>query len=876
MRFYASPHLDWFLLLLLCSACAAQQAASVDSPAFKDLARAHAKVSAIESAHPGNSIELAEALHELAGLVSIGEFPNAEALPLANREVAVAMAVAGAQSTAYANGLSDTAEVYEDQNQLAEARPFAEQAYEIAHKLKDEETELHVSQVLADICNALGDFACSLRVDEAAIAIERKPGPDHDWNLAATLSNLGDVKERMGDTAGAGAAIVESLAAALRSHPNDPLVAIIESNVGTYYLRQQKFSEAISHLNRAIEISTQTYGPNNADVLRIISNLADIYSRSGQFPLAWKTYEQTIGNRSQTLDTVARLRVNYARSLASGGSLQAAIDEGLLAARMGRESFVLQARTLPERQALAYSEHRPKGLDAALSVLARHPEIPSANVYQEVVRSRALVADEMARREKNLNATNDPEIARRLKEMGEARVELLGLEAIAPGEQAKSRNLAEATERMEKIERALAERSADLRNDERISAVRLEDLRHNLPAHAVLISYVTYQRGVVEKIDPAQALAPAYMAFVLRHPSDQIQVFDLGDAAAINALVRKARASADAEAHGGGMGSTRNERDYREAALQLRQKIWDPLTKEIGDATLALVVADGNLNLIPFAGLPQGNGYLVDHGPVIHMLSSERDLVPALQEQKKVGLLAIGNPTFQLAENKLPLARLRGASPNCDEFGKMEFEPLPATATEIADVRNAWTKWNATEPAQTILGDSATLSQFIERAPHSRVLHIATHAFLLNKGCGNGNPLLHSGLVFAGGSKGAAQSILTAQQVASLDLDGVDWAVLSACNTGNGELQDGEGVLGLQRAFRMAGAHSVIMTLWPVDDDGTRQFMHELYSQRLGRHSSTAVALWNSSRNLLLERRAAHKSTHPWYWAGFVASGGWD
>jgi CHAT domain-containing protein len=100
--------------------------------------------------------------------------------------------------------------------------------------------------------------------------------------------------------------------------------------------------------------------------------------------------------------------------------------------------------------------------------------------------------------------------------------------------------------------------------------------------------------------------------------------------------------------------------------------------------------------------------------------------------------------------------------------------------------------------------------------------------------------------------------------------------VLSACNTSSGELHDGEGVLGLQRAFRVAGARSVIMTLWPVDDDVTRQFMHELYAQRLGGHATTADAVWNSSRKLLVERRAAGKSTHPWYWAGFVGSGGWE
>jgi CHAT domain-containing protein len=219
---------------------------------------------------------------------------------------------------------------------------------------------------------------------------------------------------------------------------------------------------------------------------------------------------------------------------------------------------------------------------------------------------------------------------------------------------------------------------------------------------------------------------------------------------------------------------------------------------------------------------------------------------------------------------------VRGATPPCEEFSKVEFQPLPGTALEVSDIGSTWKQWNAAEPSQLVTGNDATLARFLEDAAHSRVLHVATHAFLLDKNCGNGNPLLHSGLVFAGGGHGGMQSILTAQQIASLDLNGVDWAVLSACNTGNGELHDGEGVLGLQRAFRVAGAHSVIMTLWPVDDDVTRQFMHKLYDQRLSHHATTADAVWNSARTLLEERRAAGKSTHPWYWAGFVGSGGWD
>jgi CHAT domain-containing protein len=155
-------------------------------------------------------------------------------------------------------------------------------------------------------------------------------------------------------------------------------------------------------------------------------------------------------------------------------------------------------------------------------------------------------------------------------------------------------------------------------------------------------------------------------------------------------------------------------------------------------------------------------------------------------------------------------------------------------------------------------------------------LHVATHAFVFGGGCADDNPLLHSGLVFAGANQMGGSAILTARQIASLDLSGVDWAVLSACNTGNGELRDGEGVLGLERAFRIAGVRSVVMTLWPVDDDSARRFMHQFYTMRLGSHASTADAVWDSARQLLAERRAAGKSTHPWYWAGFVDSGGWE
>jgi CHAT domain-containing protein len=282
------------------------------------------------------------------------------------------------------------------------------------------------------------------------------------------------------------------------------------------------------------------------------------------------------------------------------------------------------------------------------------------------------------------------------------------------------------------------------------------------------------------------------------------------------------------------------------------------------------------LNLLPFAALPSGKGYMVEHGPVIHMLTSERDLVPTESTQKKSGLLAIGSPLFELAANSARPSPLRNASAPCEEFRKLEFHSLPGSGAEVADLNVAWRRWKGNEPFTLLTGADATRNRFIEEASRNGVLHVATHAFVLGSGCGDGNPLLHSGLVFAGANESFDSAILTAQQISSLDLSGVDWAVLSACNTGNGELRDGEGVLGLERAFRIAGVRSVVMTLWPIDDDLARRFMHELYAQRFGHGASAAHAVWGSARKLLQERRAAGKSTHPWYWAGFVASGGWE
>jgi CHAT domain-containing protein len=141
------------------------------------------------------------------------------------------------------------------------------------------------------------------------------------------------------------------------------------------------------------------------------------------------------------------------------------------------------------------------------------------------------------------------------------------------------------------------------------------------------------------------------------------------------------------------------------------------------------------------------------------------------------------------------------------------------------------------------------------------------------------NPLRLSGFALAGANRHDAQAaedgILTAEEITALDLRGVEWAVLSACDTGVGEVLPREGVFGLRRAFQVAGTRTVIMSLWSVQDESTRHWMRQLYEARLRHGHATADAVQAASLALLRERRSQLQSTHPFYWGGFVAVGDW-
>ncbi len=285
----------------------------------------------------------------------------------------------------------------------------------------------------------------------------------------------------------------------------------------------------------------------------------------------------------------------------------------------------------------------------------------------------------------------------------------------------------------------------------------------------------------------------------------------------------------------------------------------------------------------------------------IRLVSSGRDLLSTNNKtftNKTITLFGYPDYTLNKSEqaklakqvgmDTTTLSYLRGSK---SITGNYKFNSLPATKDEVEDIGQILQQkgWEV----QVYTGAKA-LEEQVKKVLSPRVLHIATHGFFAedinletqktfmgidSKEAVN-NPMLRSGLAFAGAERtrtdtirealaGIDDGILTAEEVQYLDLNGTELVVLSACGTGLGEISDGEGVLGLQRAFRVAGAKSVLMSLWNVNDAATEELMKNFYKHWLEDGMNKHDALWQAK----LDLRKNPKYDTPYYWGAFVLIG---
>jgi CHAT domain-containing protein len=441
-----------------------------------------------------------------------------------------------------------------------------------------------------------------------------------------------------------------------------------------------------------------------------------------------------------------------------------------------------------------------------------------------------------------------------------------------------------------------------------------------LPAGGVLVEFQRYR-----SLYPSQNFGPPrYLALLLR-PDSTIRAIGLGEAAPIDAAVAAAvAASAD----------PKRQAEAPERLAVVSKLVLAPLQRELTGVRELFISPDGELSRLPFAALPvagpEGGGLtdgpITADGPTLgvavalRLLTTGRDLLRLQQPSKAGGApVLIANPDFNAASRSATggasasaAAASTAAGPSVLRGGQQRspgvrgltaWQPLGGTEQEARQLAPLLSG------GAVISGPAATAAVVLaQRAP--RILHIATHGFFLadqaaaganatggpaamgarglpaaSGGAGDGSaattttredPLQRSGLVFAGANRPDANpsddGYLTAAEATAMDLEGTELVTLSACETGLGGVQSGEGVYGLQRSLAVAGARSTLLSLWKVDDGMTATFM-ERYYNRLKAGQGRADALRDTQAEFRNNKNSTYNDIR--VWGAFQLSGDW-
>ena len=654
----------------------------------------------------------------------------------------------------------------------------------------------------------------------------------------------------------------------------------------------------------AVEAGDREYGSTSPALAPLLQTRGEIALRLGNWMLARDSYERAAAlvqeHEGAASPNRAAALLGLARARAGLGECAGALDDALQADALSREHLEQTAGGFEEHALLDYAASRTHGLDLALA-LAANSDQPgaAARVFDALVRSRALLLDIEIGRLRFQHEQSDPGLAALSTELARASRRLANLLVRGPENDdaaGHAARVAEARRSQAEGERKLRAASPEYRRDRARSAAGSAQISDALPPGSVLLSYVRTSED-----------APGWFAFVLRAEDRTPELIALGPATDVDPLI--AQAVDDARSRAG-------ESDFRRSAERLRERVWDPLAARLAGAERVFLVADAGLSFVDFDALPVADSqYLIETAPLLHELTAERDLLASADpEPSGSGLLAIGGPEFdRVGRDGTAPGPPRATSLDRSSLQDTSFGPLPKSAEEVRSIGELWSRLTprtrGSVQVELLTGSAATEGAFKRLAPHHAVLHIATHGFCLAEGARapieggrspgrpvepsarsapmplpayrSEHPLELSGLALAGANlreragPDDEDGLLTAEEISCLDLSGTSWAVLSACETGLGVSHSDEGVLGLRRAFQVAGTRTVISSLWRVGDDLARDWMVELYRARLERKLGTAEAMRAVGLEMLRRRRAAHESTEPASWAGFVAVGDW-
>jgi len=768
--------------------------------------------------------------------------------------------------------------LHERKGEHAEAEKLARRALDVTEAAlgPDHVRVAGCLNVVANLRSDAGDRVKAEELYERAAGIVERAGESNSVTYATLLNNLGKAALDRGDLDRADGLLWRALAMdEARWGRDSHFIATDLQNLGIVARRRKDYAEAEALYSRALAIREKTLGPEHPYIAAILNNLALVSYDKGDVPKALELHTRALQIREKATgpDSEASFQSlgNIARTYAAIGDVAHALAFQRRADAVLEVQLALNLAVGSERERLAFADSKADRIDRTISLnVDMAPADPDAAALAALVvlQRKGRVLDAMADTLDALrDRTNDSAQRALVDELSAitarlARLTLNRPDDVTPEEHLKT--VKDLEEKRERLEEAMSERSAEFRA--RSHPVSLDAVEAAIPEDAALVEFAVF-RPFDPKMNSSAAYGPPhYVAYVIGRHMEPLGR-DLGPAAPIDAAVAALRAAL----------RDPKRTDVKPLARAVDGKVMQPIRASLGDAVRLLVSPDGDLDLIPFETLVDEGGHYGVERYAIDYLTSGRDLLRMQVARASTGNPVIvadpffGEPDAAPGASPTRQARAAGAARRSVSSGHdlstVYFAPLVGTAREAKAIHTFF-------PNATLLTGRDATKTALAHLNAPSILHIASHGFFLEETInGSSNPLLRSGLALTGanGNKGAAASgVLTALEASNLNLWGTQLVTLSACDTGVGEVRNREGVYGLRRAFLLAGAETLVMSLWPVSDRVTQEIMTRYYSglkDGLGRGD----ALREAQLSMLHDGNRQH----PYYWASFIQEGDW-
>ncbi len=844
----------------------------------------------------GDHPELAGSINNMA-MFNNGQGRYADAEPLYKEALEMRRRLFNGDHPELAESINNMAAFNNGRGNYNEAEPLYKEALEMYRRIfKGDHPDLANSiNNMAYFYNGRGNYNEAEPLYKEALEMRRRFFKGDHPDLAGSINNMALFYDDRGNYKDAEPLYKEGLEMSRHLFKGDhPELATSINNMAYFYDGRGNYNEAEPLYKEALEMRRRFFKGDHPDLANSINNMAMFYNERGRYSEAEPLYKEALEMRRRLFKGGHPYLSNSINQMASFYKRWGRYDDA--------EHLYLELMTVcynmlnnyfpslsEEEKGQYFNTFSKYYLQFNNFAFLRYKESPQIleTMFDNQLLTKGMLLSSTNKVRSRILSSNDTTLIQLFNSWKDKKEYIAKLYLLSKALLEKKKiNLDSIIKSANEQEKELTKRSEIFQKQYDMQKLNWKDVQKNLEKDEAIVEIVRI--NLIEKGRITDTVF--YSALIVMKKSKEPELVLLKNGAELEKLYIK-------NYHN----SIQNQLEDKDSYSQF----WEPIAKKLKGIKTVYLSPDGVYNQINLATLmnPKTEHYLSDDVD-IRVVTSTRDLVerkenplnPPLKKGEMVVEL-FGDPMFNLDSTKhLELANAIAENRTrefyylgntLDSTTRGGIIPLPSTRTEIEQIANEFTKkgWNV----NSHLGEKA-LEEAVKGVDNPRILHIATHGkFLKDIEIRNDemlmgmetkrvaeNPLLRSFLLFSGAentlnnqkleNQNIDDGLLTAYEAMNLNLDKTDLVVLSACETGLGEIKNGEGVYGLQRAFQQAGAKSIIMSLWTVPDKETQELMTSFYSKWLnGKDKRTA---FNEARNEMRD-----KYHYPYYWGGFVMVG---